>query len=245
MNTTTPLIATRRSDDLLDLPGIVHEVMAGEPALDHHVKLAGRYRELVTKTTELGRELEQARREDDARRREALASGAKPAKPKAPEVEAALKQARHDVGLLDASVRESMQALATAAIPYTDAASAELTRRRQAAEQRLRDLFAAAESALDEHAKLAGEAVWVAALRLSGRVAGYRAGAVVKTLRRTGEEVRSLSLALDEDLRRQGEVAAQAEREEAVAKPLPPGTRIWRGAETLVVDEAGEAKEVK
>jgi hypothetical protein len=192
------------------MPPIIKEVMAGEPALVEHVALAGRYRAHVTKTTELARELEEARRTDDARRRDALAAGKTPPKAKADAVEAELRQAKHDVELLDTAVRDSMQALATAAIPFLDTATAELDGRREAAEQRLRDLFAAAESALDEHAKLAGEAAWVGGLRLSGKIGPYRAGAVVKSLRRTGEEVRSLTLALDEDLHRHGEIAEEA-----------------------------------
>jgi hypothetical protein len=238
------LVQARRPDDLLDVPPIIRELMADEPTLVTHLHVADRYRKLVAETVELARELEAARREDDDARRQSLAAGKKPAQPRAPQVEDELRQARHDVELLAGAVRDSMAALATAAVPFLDAANAELGRRSEAALDRLRDLFMAAESAIAEHGALGAELVWVGGLRLSGRLVGYRPGTQVKAFPRTAEAVRRLSLDLNEDLRRAGEIAQAREREEAAELPLPPGARVWApGERDKVVDESGEVVE--
>jgi hypothetical protein len=143
---------------------------------------------------------------------------------------------------LDAAVRDSMTRLATAALPFVDEAAGELERRRDACEQRLRDLFAACEAAIGEHSALGAEGLWVGQLRLAGHVTAYRPGARVAALRRTAEEIRRLSLGLDEDLHRQGEIAEAREREAEVdaRMPLPPGTVVWQpGQPDKVVTEDG------
>jgi hypothetical protein len=243
---TTPTIQARRPDDLLAVPPILAELMADEPALVKHLQVAERYRAAGAKTVELARELEQARREDDERRKAALAAGKKPAPAKAPAVEDELRQTRRDVDLLAAALRESMGAFATRAVAFTDQAAAELERRREACEDRLRDLFRACEVAIAEHGELGGEAVWVAAVRLSGRVGHYEPGMKVNSLRRTSEAIRRLTLDLDEDLHRKGEIAEQREREAEVEARLkmPAGARVWApGQPDKVVTEGGELVE--
>jgi hypothetical protein len=239
MNTTIPYLSVRRPDDLAAIPSVVAELMADEPELTAHLAVAERYEQMRVKATELARELEQARRDDDERRREALAAGKKPKEPRAKQVEEELLQARHDVDLLADALRSSAVAFATRAVAHVHEAAAELERRREAALDRLRDLFRAAESAIAEHGALGAEGNWIAALLLSGRVVAYRPGARTGSLPRTAESIRRLTFDLDEDVRRADEIAATREREEAAEKPPPPGARLWAPGELVEDAEAG------
>jgi hypothetical protein len=252
MNATTEqrtpaLTGQQRPDQHLDVPSVVAELLADTKELAHHVQVTEPYRAAVAKTVELAGKFEQARRDDAERRRDAVVAGKKAPEPRAEKVAAALAEARRDVESLAGAVRDSMKALGAKARTVTDAADAELTRKREAGEERLRAMFGGLEAVLDDLRALANEHRWVSALRLHGRIEQWRAGSGgVTVLKKTSEAVRKLPVELDTDVGELAEYREQARREAEVDSRLKavPGQVIWSpGSPDAVVGEGGEVVE--
>jgi hypothetical protein len=241
-----PQVTAYRPDQAIDLPAVLVELMADEPALASHVQVGDRYRALTGRAVELARELEQARRDDDERRRGALASGRRPPQPKASAIEAEFAQTRRDVELLSDAVLDSARKFASRAVAFIDEADAEGRRREAALVAGLRDLFTACDAAIVQLRELGHQQRWISELRLSGRVIPWTAGGKIAALGRTADAVLRLPLELDADLGAAAERQAQDDREAAHDSrlPAPPGSPVWApGQPDKVTAEDGSLRD--
>jgi hypothetical protein len=223
------------------LPDVVVGLLADTPELKRHGDLARHFERRRAEAIALAAELEAAHREDEQRRRSALARGRKTPAVKADGVAAELETARSDTSALAEMLRESADELLAASVAVLPEAKVRATKARDDALAEAETLAAAVVAALDRADEAAAETGWVAGLLGSGRCFPYRAGQRASASRDASSAARSLPALLAEDRARQMEQreAAERERQHEETLKLPPGSTIWRGGETLVVGPSG------
>jgi hypothetical protein len=213
----------------------------GEKGSEHE-ELAGRYTEAARKTKELAGQLEQTKRADAEREREALKAGKPVPAAKAPKASEQLAESERQLAVLGDVLAESARELLAASIEHVAGAQEEVETTQQAAlaeaEEHARLALSATERA-DAHA---AEANWLGRLALNGVVPPWREGRRADLSPRASELLRRLGDAFAEDAYQVAERRAHTEREREVyeKEKRVPGQQVWRGGETFVVDAEGQ-----
>jgi hypothetical protein len=160
------LARSSRRDDTAELvqplpPSLAAEVEGTDEA-DRHAAHASRYADLRARVHALAREHQAAVAADAAAERKWTESSRRRPLPKAkaPDIEAKLEEARHELALAGAAVPQSAQALAETAVPHVERVEKGLRKQIAADAQELRQMIAACLSLLERRTLRAAEASW-------------------------------------------------------------------------------------
>jgi hypothetical protein len=224
------------------LPATLAEQVADSEQLAAHGKLVERVQRGAAKV----RELEAAHRQAVEQDRQAeidFAAGKarKLAAPLGPDAEAAVEQARRELGLLEAELPKSANELFDAAYPQAERALAELERQLAADDDAIEAAVGEALRVLDERAQLARERGWLSQVLWESLVSPFDARRRATSNSKTAAELRAVSAGL----RHEREEAKRRRREQEIERVMlfnedrSPKRRLAASEANLIATWAG------
>jgi hypothetical protein len=252
------LARSARRDDTSELvqplpPSLASE-LEGSPELERHTELAARYADVRQRVHALAHERQSAVAADAAAERKWTESSRRRPLPKAkaPDIEAKLEEARHELALAGAALPASAQALAELAVQYAERVHKRLREQIAGDAQELRDMIGACLTLLERRALRAAESGWCDALVWGPAPAPWGESRRVTPGGPVAGLLREVLVALDKEEERAAahrrEIAVRREMEftaPGVPRELPgqtPRERREAATERVLRREAEEAQ---